>query len=100
MTALFALSRRLVICSKAMSYRFCNDKVCFINLDKKVSELLQNYLQTYRSIQKAMGEASTWELLGIQSLERAESPFSGRSSVQSHRKLRNRGQTGRTQIIW
>ncbi len=60
----------------AMSYRFCNDPICFRNLDKKISDYALKYIQTYRSVQKVLGDSSTWELLGIQSLEKLEKkPF-------------------------
>ncbi len=72
-----ALLRTLVTLSETMnawgmSYRFCNDSLCLRELDVEVSRLLGNYFATFRSVRNSLGASSTWDLLGIQSLEKIE----------------------------
>ncbi len=72
-----ALLKTLVTVSETMSgwgmhYRFCNDALCLRKLDAEVSDLLKSYFGVYRSVRNEVGVASTWDLLGIQSLESME----------------------------
>jgi hypothetical protein len=53
-----------------MSYKFCNDSQCLRQLDEEIARLLGNYFATYRSVRNTVGKSSTWDLLGIQSLEK------------------------------
>jgi RNA-directed DNA polymerase len=55
-----------------MHYRFCNDSLCLRKLDEEISHLLKDYFGKYRDVREAAGPASTWDLLGIQSLEKIE----------------------------
>lgn len=55
-----------------MSYCFCNDAHCLRQLDGEIERLLGKYFATYRSIRNTLGPSSTWDLLGIQSLEKIE----------------------------
>ena len=55
-----------------MSYCFCNDAYCLRQLDEQISRLLGDYFATYRSVRNTLGASSTWDLLGIQSLEKIE----------------------------
>jgi hypothetical protein len=59
--------------SWGMHYRFCNDSNCLAKLDKGIALLVGDYLGAFRSIRRDLGPESTWDLLGIQSLEKMES---------------------------
>jgi hypothetical protein len=72
-----ALLKTLVTLSETVnawgvSYRFCNDSQCLRQLDEEISRLLGDYFATYRSVRNTLGTSSTWDLLGIQSLEKIE----------------------------
>ncbi len=72
-----ALLKTLVTLSETMSgwgmhYRFCNDSHCLRKMDEEVSQLLLGYFGTYRAVRSAAGHSATWDLLGIQSLEKLE----------------------------
>jgi len=72
-----ALINTLVTLSETISgwgahYKFCNDSQCLRKIDDEISSLIQNYFGTFRSVRNAMGTSSTWDLLGIQSLDKLE----------------------------
>jgi hypothetical protein len=58
--------------SWGMHYRFCNDANCLAHSDKEIALLVDEYLGTFRSILRAKGPESMWDLLGIQSLQKIE----------------------------
>lgn len=73
----FALLKTLVTLSETVSgwgmhYRFCNDSKCLQKLDEEISCLIESYFGIYRSVRNAMGTSSTWDVLGIQSLDKLE----------------------------
>jgi hypothetical protein len=58
--------------SWGMHYRFCNDSDCLGQLDKEIALLIDDYFGTFRSIRRDLGPESTWDLLGIQSLQKSD----------------------------
>ena len=58
--------------SWGMHYRFCNDTNCLANLDKEIALLIDEYFRIFRSILRAKGQETMWDLLGIQSLQKIE----------------------------
>jgi reverse transcriptase-like protein len=58
-------------------YRFCNDPETLRQLDNKIGALLKRYLGIYGEARNAVGEATKWNLLGIESLAQIKrTPFS------------------------
>jgi RNA-directed DNA polymerase len=57
-------------------YRFCNDSETFRQLDNKIGALLKHYLGIYSEARNVVGEATKWNLLGIESLAQIKrTPF-------------------------
>lgn len=56
----------------AKHYLFCNDGDCLRHLDKQISDLIRNYLSTYREEREKADDLRRWSLLGIEALSQIE----------------------------